>query len=233
MLAYNSHSRSADVLRIQLGWSRPFLKRLWQAIIRRKIINQAQVLEGLGIHAERLRTLARQVESGDPKNNEAQAARYYFGRLFAGFRRGAADRCNAALNYGYAILRAAVARDLVRFGFQTALGIQHHSELNAFNLADDLFEPFRPFIDLWVAQAQNFAPPAEGDDKTAAELSQAERAYLTQSLQLGCHINRRSQRLQHAIYLCVQSLTAAQRAKDYRKLQLPQLESPLVIRELD
>ena len=105
--------------------------------------------------------MARQVRSGDPDNLEATAAATYFPALFgAGFSRGDDCRINAALNYGYAILRGAVARNLVMYGLEPCLGIFHHNELNQFNLADDLIEPFRPLVDLFVAST---VPDDDGD----------------------------------------------------------------------
>jgi CRISPR-associated protein Cas1 len=93
--------------------------------------------------------MARLVGSGDPDNVEARAARAYWSRLWSNFRReDEADLRNALLNYGYAVLRACVARALVGIGFLPAFGIHHASVTNAFNLADDMLEPFRPFIDL-------------------------------------------------------------------------------------
>ena len=93
-----------------------------------------------------------QVRSGDPDNWEARAAALYFPALFGpGFTRGEDCRINAALNYGYAILRGAVARSLVVRGLEPCLGIFHHNELNNFNLVDDLMEPYRPLIDLFAA----------------------------------------------------------------------------------
>ncbi len=104
-----------------------------------------------------IKEIARHVEPGDPDNVEARAARYYWGRLFADYiRDDPADRRNKLLNYGYAVVRAGVARALVASGFMPALGVSHQGAANAFNLADDLFEPFRPFVDrlAWTTSAQ-------------------------------------------------------------------------------
>lgn len=96
--------------------------------------------------------MAHSVRSGDPDNVEAAAAALYFPALFgSGFTRHLSSLSNAALNYGYAILRGATARSLVIHGLEPCLGIFHHSELNQFNLADDLMEPYRPLVDLYVS----------------------------------------------------------------------------------
>jgi CRISPR-associated protein Cas1 len=150
LVPHLSHSRALKVMRAQLGMSRPRRKRIWQGIVQRKIRNQADVLESFGHHSAcgRLRVLAAKVRSGDAGHAESQAAQAYFRTLFPqGFSRGQARLHNAALNYGYSIIRSALARNLVVYGFLTAFGLHHDSEQNAFNLADDLLEPFRPVLD--------------------------------------------------------------------------------------
>ncbi len=162
VLPMNRHSRQLKLLKGQIAMRRPTQKRVWQGVVMSKISNQARCLSLLGKEgAEELRELADQVRSGDPDNWEAVAAARYFPALFgAGFTRGEECRVNAALNYGYAILRGAVARHLVMRGLEPCLGIFHHSELNRFNLADDLMEPYRPLVDLYVA---SHIPDDEGD----------------------------------------------------------------------
>lgn len=161
VLPMNRHSRQLKLLKGQIAMRRPTQKRVWQGVVMSKISNQARCLALLGKEgAEKLRELADQVRSGDPDNWEAVAAARYFPALFgAGFTRGEECRVNAALNYGYAILRGAVARHLVTRGLEPCLGIFHHSELNRFNLADDLMEPYRPLVDLYVA---SHVPDDEG-----------------------------------------------------------------------
>lgn len=154
-LPFLSHSRATRMMRKQLAMTRPTAKRLWADIVRRKIDNQAACLRLCGKSgAEKLDACARRVRSGDPDNLEGQAAALYFARLYgAGFHRDDETRwVNAALNYGYAILRGAIARGLVAHGLHPVIGLFHDSELNAFNLADDLIEPFRPLVDLHVAK---------------------------------------------------------------------------------
>ena len=153
LLPVNRHSRQLKLLKAQIAMSKPMQKRLWQAVVKNKIQNQAKCLELLGRPgAQDLRELARPVRPGDPDNREAPAAAWYFPALFGpSFTRGTDCLTNAALNYGYAILRGAVARNLSIHGLEPCLGIFHHSELNQFNLADDLMEPYRPLVDLYVA----------------------------------------------------------------------------------
>lgn len=151
-LPFLPHSRATRMLRLQLGLGRPAAKRAWQTIIQAKIQNQADCLaltDKPGV--EKLESLARRVRSGDPDNLESQASALYFRALFGNdFHRGQPRWVNAALDYGYAVFRAAIARGLVAHGFLPALGLFHASEQNAFNLADDLIEPYRPLVDLHV-----------------------------------------------------------------------------------
>jgi len=151
-LPFLPHSRTTRMLRKQLGIARPAAKQARASIVRRKIENQAACLKLCGAKgADRLASYARRVRSGDPDNLEAQAAAYYFARLFgADFTRSAVHGTNAALDYGYAVLRGAIARGLVAHGLHPTVGLFHDSEQNAFNLADDLIEPFRPLVDLHV-----------------------------------------------------------------------------------
>ena len=125
---------------------------LWRQLIRATINAQAAVLHDHGrSDAMRLRALARGVAAGDPDNKEAQAARLYWPAAFgADFRRGAGDESNAMLDFGYAVLRAVVARQLHAAGLHRALGLHHDSAENDGNLADDLIEPFRPAVDRQV-----------------------------------------------------------------------------------
>lgn len=153
LLPFQPHSRQSRVARVQQSWTEPLKKRLWQRIIQTKIINQAACLDRTvgGTESDRLKALATRIGSGDPDNVEAQAAREYWPRLFGkDFRRHGNDTINAALNYGYAVLRAFVARSQVAYGLIPAFGIHHDNELNAFNLSDDIIEVLRPFVDHMV-----------------------------------------------------------------------------------
>jgi CRISPR-associated protein Cas1 len=151
ILPFHRHHRQAEIAAMQTAISAPLKKRLWQTIVQMKIANQAAVLNGCGQNASALLGMARLVGSGDPDNTEARAARAYWPRLFVDFvRDDDNDKRNALLNYGYAVVRSAVARALVAAGLLPAFGVNHASITNAFNLADDLVEPFRPFVDRLV-----------------------------------------------------------------------------------
>ena len=153
LLPFHPHSRQPRVSHLQIGWSEALRKRLWQKIIQAKITNQAACLAAVTnpAQATRLQALATKVGSGDPANIEAQAARDYWPKLFGPrFRRHAPDIINAALNYSYAVLRAMIARSQVAYGLLPCFGLHHNSELNAFNLTDDVMEVLRPTVDAHI-----------------------------------------------------------------------------------
>ncbi len=161
-LPFLAHSRTTRLMRKQMDIPRPLAKQAWASIVRRKIENQAAVLRFCSkTGVDRMDSYARRVRSGDTENLEGQAAAFYFTQLFGqGFYRAEERWVNAALDYGYAVLRGAIARGLVAHGMHPPIGLFHASEQNAFNLADDLIEPFRPLVDLHVAKNPAFT---EGD----------------------------------------------------------------------
>jgi len=158
LLPVSDHSLIAARVRTQLSLTLPTQKRLWQQLVRAKILAQAENLVPDSKTAKRLRQFASRVRSGDPDNREALAARFYWSAWlmespqasveFGGFRRDPDGiGINALLNYGYAILRAALARAIAAAGFHAAIGLRHSNRSNAFCLADDLIEPLRPLVD--------------------------------------------------------------------------------------
>lgn len=154
MLPLYGNTTQNERFRQQLDASLPLVKQLWQQTIKAKIENQAAVLkEYSGVETKCMNVWAADVKSGDSNNLEARAAAYYWKNLFQieGFTR---DRegipPNNLLNYGYAILRAVVARGLVASGLLPTLGIHHHNRYNAYCLADDVMEPYRPYVDRLV-----------------------------------------------------------------------------------
>jgi len=174
LLPYLPHSRALKVMRAQLGLSLPTQKRLWQAIVQQKIRNQAAVLARYANgnrEYQALMAMADDVRSGDTDNHEGQAAQRYFRALWGDdFTRNQPRFVNAALNYGYAVVRAAIARSLVGYGFLPAFGIHHRSEQNAFNLADDLIEPYRPLVDAHVLKSWPLEPHRELSPKDKQQL---------------------------------------------------------------
>ena len=143
-----------EKLRYQLESSEPLRKNLWQQTVKAKIANQARVLRLKGREADNMGYWASKVRSGDPDNLEGRAAANYWRKLVdenEPFKRGRFEEApNNLLNYGYAVLRAVVARSLVVSGMLPAVGIHHRNKYNPFCLADDVMEPYRPYVDLLV-----------------------------------------------------------------------------------
>jgi CRISPR-associated protein Cas1 len=153
-LNLNSHHIQQEIFRKQIEASVPLKKQLWQQTIIEKIKNQGELLNKMTGKPNPLDTFASRVLSGDTSNMEGAAASYYWKTFFDfNFKRERfGDYPNSFLNYGYAILRAAVARSLSASGLLNTLGIHHKSKYNAFALADDIMEPFRPLVDEKVAE---------------------------------------------------------------------------------
>lgn len=151
---FNQYLRRKNQLSLQLNLSKPKMKRLWQTIVKVKIQNQAQTLRLCRKNITDVNTmlvLAENVRSGDPDNLEGQAAAFYFRNMFgATFARSKENIFNMAMNYGYAIIRGFICRMISDYGFEPCIGLHHCNQVNQFNLADDLIEPFRPLVDLFV-----------------------------------------------------------------------------------
>ncbi len=181
-LAYNGHTLMTAHVQAQVSATLPLCKQLWKQTVQAKIHNQYKLLERIGIVSPRLRHLIAEVRSGDTSNREAAAAAMYWKLLFSpwgiSFRR---DRYGMApnnlLNYGYAILRSTVAKNLVAAGLLPMLGIHHRNSLNAFCLADDIMEPYRPMVDAQVLDIMN-----QTNDPEALELDKSIKQQLLQVL---------------------------------------------------
>lgn len=149
---FHNNSRYSEIAHIQVAASEPLKKRIWQSVVQQKILNQSAVLRALGTD-NALCKVAKHVQSGDADNREAYAAQLYWRLLFADFtRRDDSNIINKALNYGYAIVRGCIARNIVASGLVPCFGIHHDNQLNQFNLVDDMMEPLRPFVDYYVAK---------------------------------------------------------------------------------
>ncbi|MBR3220588.1 MAG: type II CRISPR-associated endonuclease Cas1 [Kiritimatiellae bacterium] len=217
LLSYAANSTAAESIEAQLSATDAVNGRLWRMIIRQKIRNQSTLMERLGANgAKRLLSLADEVKNGDPANCEAQAARIYFQALgpdeFVRYRNGRWP--NAPLNYGYAILRAATARALVGSGLICLRGIHHHNRYNAFALADDIMEPYRPFVDQYVlGKVRPFDVPM-------AELTKEMRARLLQMLSCDTILGEVRRPLMIALSCTTASLTRYYK-KESDELALP------------
>ena len=169
LLNLDSNRTQGESYRAQIEASEPLRKGLWKQIVEAKIRNQAALLDKLGRDGGLLKPYWSNVRSGDADNREGAAARVYwselFGRGFVRSREGEAP--NNLLNYGYTILRAAVARALMGSGLFPAFGIFHRNRYNAFPLADDVMEPYRPYVDEAV-----FGLSARGESRLTAQTKQ-------------------------------------------------------------
>jgi CRISPR-associated protein Cas1 len=225
MLPYGRHYQQAGVLGQQIALREPRRKRLWQQVVQSKIAQQRHVLLWSSVNpaspasaaAETLQQVAARVQSGDPDNCEAHAARLYWPALFGDdFRRNpAAGGRNSFLNYGYAVVRAATARALVGAGLTPALGLHHHQAGNPFALADDLMEPFRPMVDALVKEI-------EGDDPDAfpETLSTEHKRRLVAVLQWDCDAVAGRSPLVSVLHTLAHSLVLCLHDRDAR-LSLP------------
>jgi CRISP-associated protein Cas1 len=152
-LPFTDNDTFSEKIKYQIGAKEPLKKQLWKQTIEAKISNQAVVLDKLGYNGIALHKMAEKVNSGDPENIEGRAAARYWETILKpfGVTRGQNEGPpNNLLNYGYAILRAVIARSLVGSGCLPVLGIHHHNKYNAYCLADDIMEPYRPIVDLLV-----------------------------------------------------------------------------------
>lgn len=157
MLPLEGHTIQQERFQDQLNSSLPLRKQLWQQTVQQKIRNQGALLHELhGIEVGNMSTWANDVRSGDNTNLEGRAAAFYWSHMFPSIHDFTRSRDgaypNALLNYGYAILRAVIARALVGSGLLPTLGIHHHNRYNAYCLADDIMEPYRPYVDRLVVE---------------------------------------------------------------------------------
>lgn len=218
LLPVVGHGNMAAVHRLQLSMSRPFCKRVWQRIVQQKIRNQAMVLTAPTARKVLVR-MAGQVVSGDSRNVEAAAARYYWQHLFKNYRRSnREDPRNMALNYGYGILRSALARSVVAAGLLPSVGLHHDKGTNPFNLVDDLLEPFRPIVDTVVADL--WSRKKLGSE--SGRLTRDTRLELVRILSADCKLDGERSAVAHACHRVPKTLVAAMEAKDRKRLLLPE-----------
>lgn len=216
-LGLYSHYRVYGVLSQQLKWSDQFKGEMWKKIVQIKISNQSSILKFLQKNEEtitRMNKFAQDVLPEDSTNREGHAAKIYFNELLGEkFKRGrnATDAFNAALNYGYIVLRACFARTVVAYGLHPSFGIGHRSQFNAFNLVDDCMEVFRPIIDLWVVLTIQ-----EGD-----YLDREKKQQLIGRLSAKIEIGGQKQTVLNAIDLFVQSFIKAMNNENLDYLVYP------------
>ncbi len=190
LLPLETNSVQSERFQKQIEASLPLKKNMWKQTVQSKIKNQANLLKETGGETTRLKELAKNVKAGDQGNHESQASRYYWPRLLGkDFRRERFGKApNNLLNYGYMVLRAAVARSLVSSGLLPTLGIHHHNRYNAYCLADDIMEPFRPFVDKVVHQLFR-------EEETCETLTKEMKQELLQVLTTDVHFEKETRPL--------------------------------------
>lgn len=213
-LPIGAHSRHAEIVEHQLAISKPLRNQLWAKIVRRKIENQAHALDlcgGKPADVEKIFNYAKDVQSNDKTHREGAAAGKYFSKLLPYGSRWTGPM-TAPLNFGYAILRTGIAQCAVSHGWLVSRGIHHHSAENAFNLVDDLIEPFRAAVDLMVVKENILAP-----------LSRANKETLTKITSVLVDLDGRKMPIQTAVDVYCESLRRAIELKDSDQLLLPTL----------
>ncbi len=186
LLNLDGHHIQQELFSRQIAATEPLKKNLWKQTVEAKITNQAGVLRRLSKDYKKVKYFADKVKSGDSENAEGSAARVYWPLLFgaAFIREQHGDPPNSLLNYGYAIIRAAVARALAGSGLLATLGIHHHNKYNAFCLADDVMEPYRPYVDLLVHEIYSAGTDIE---ELNTELKLKLLEILTTDVRMGKH----------------------------------------------
>ena len=228
ILPQSIHYHPLSVIRKQVALPEEFKDCLWDEIVRRKIVNQATVLKlcgGKRERVDRLFELAEEVMDGDSGNREGIAARILFHELYGfEFVRMYDDATNAALNYGYTIIRSAVAKTLVAYGYNCVLGIHHINEANPFNLADDMMEPLRPLVDLWVSDHR---------DELTDELTKQQKNELVSLVNAVTLWDGKKMRVRNAIDKYISSLTSALNHLSVEYLKIPSIIRADVYQETD
>lgn len=217
-MPFHQHSRLSQISHIQKEMKLPLKKQLWQRVITQKIINQSQLLAKFDKDNFGLEVLKNRVKSGDSENLEALAARRYWSSLFDNFSRDqkALDPRNIALNYGYAIVRGAVARSLVSYGLLPTYGIFHNSDLNPFNLADDIIEPLRPLVDMVVKKL-------EQEDELDVHLGISVKSALLNVLVMEMRVKDENVLLLNICDMMAHSFVKAMKQNDASSLLLPSI----------
>ena len=220
MLPFEGHTTFSETLRSQVSATEPLTKQLWQQTVKSKIFNQAKSLEYAGENSNALKELLKEVKSGDTTNTEGRAANIYWRKFFGNDsdfkRRRFGSPPNHLLNYGYAILRSVIARSIVGSGLLPALGIHHKNKYNPMCLADDIMEPYRPYVDKLVLDIVT-----EFDGDIPAELDKNLKSKLLIIPVMDIEINNEKSPLLIATNKTTSSLAKCFLCKT-RKLEYPQ-----------
>ncbi len=208
---FYQHSRNTKIAFAHIKTKEPLKKQIWQKIIKQKIKNQSNVLKILFDENE-LDYFVNKVQSGDIKNIEGQTSKIYWQLLFNNFKRHSSDKYNAMLDYGYAIIRSTISKYIASSGLIPCFGVHHCNELNPFNLTEDLIEPFRPFVDLMVAQAEI----------VNSTLTNSDKLYLLGILSKQCQYKNEQITVQNACENICKTFVKTILEKDLKYLELPE-----------
>ena len=219
-----ANARQALLARQQVYMTDELKDAIWQRLITRKIENQARALAILGKErVAEVAAFAAAVEPGDPQNAEGSAAQLYFPALHEGLNRRTDDPFNSVLNYGYAIIRAALAKSICATGFIACFGVHHANQYNNFNLADDLIEPFRPIVDV-------MAPAVV---QPSLHLSKEQRHRLVGVLHHQCLLEGSKTTVLKAVERVVDSFRRVVESGDAGKLITPVVLEPAMCSEVE
>jgi len=219
LLPYSQHSRQSKVSRDQLAMSEPLKKQIWAKNITQKITNQCDVMKKFEHDIDQLESLAKNVKSGDSTNRESIAARLYFSALLDDATRRKPIWHNSALNYGYAIVRSAIARSVAARGLIASQGIFHHSELNGFNLVDDLIETFRPAVDEYILSKIAINHIGADDER----LNKNDRELIVDIMNQYVILNNKRYSIKHATDAVVESFVQVIKTGSVADLILPNI----------
>ena len=212
VLPFEGHTRQSKLMHAQISTYEELYLELWLQIIRQKISNQSRALSIMGMNgAENVTKYLDDISKENVDITEALAAKDYFAYYHEGLNRRGDDPINSRLNYGYAVVRSSIARSLVAAGFHTTFGIHHDSQLNAFNLADDLIEPYRAIVDI----------VAHDNIGSNVQLSKNERRVIAHVLHNACMMDGAKVNVMSAIDMMVESLKRIILDKSKEKLMLP------------
>lgn len=214
VLPFEGHTRQSKLMHLQVTVDKELYRDLWRRIIQQKISNQARALSIIGTEgAENISKYLNEISDNNIDIVEALAAKEYFTYYHEGLNRRGDDPINSRLNYGYAVVRSAIARALVAAGFHPTFGIHHDSQLNAFNLADDLIEPYRAIVD--VVAHENIG--------SNIQLTKNERREIAHVLHNACMIDGIKINVMSAIDIMVESLKRIILGQSDEKLMLPRI----------
>lgn len=212
VLPFEGHARQSKLMHAQVSLDEKKYLELWIQIIKQKISNQSRALSIMGLPgAEKIAEYTMSVEEENVDYCESLTAKEYFSYYHERFNRRTEDPMNSRLNYGYSIVRSAIARKLVATGFHPAFGIHHDSQLNAFNLADDLIEPYRAIVDL----------TAHDNIGSNVKLSKTERKELAHVLYHACIVDKCKVNVMTAIDIMIESLKRIVLDESDEELKLP------------